>query len=136
MSAYEIVSSLLLLATLVVLAIYTGKTATIARAAVEQGEVAQKPCMIVLPLPELPLEPGSPRENRLHLEFLQDDAPSVRFKNVGNGPALKAGYGIETRAEEIEGRPCPDMEVGREFDTGVRAIFSMNRHSSKSPMKA
>lgn len=88
MTGYEIVSSVLLLSTLIVLIVYTAKTATIARAAIEQSEAAQKPCVIVS-------APWMGREGTEHEDRAVDwteRGPSLMIWNFGNGPALKVDF--------------------------------------------
>lgn len=89
MAAYEIVSSLLLLATLVVLIVYTRKTATIARAAIEQSEAAQKP-FVIIQAPWMGRE-GTERESRA-VDWTQLATGSLTIMNIGNGPALKVDF--------------------------------------------
>lgn len=92
MGAYEVVSSLFLLATLVVLIVYTAKTATIARAAVDQVEATQKPCL----LPEIPpigdWAPGAADEPLTSDPDWQNVTLGPNLRNVGTGPALKVAF--------------------------------------------
>jgi hypothetical protein len=118
---YYIVSSLLLLGTLGVLIIYTAKTATIARAAIEQSEAAQKPCVVVTSLfmgrSDVRLPPTTP------VSWDSWGSTTIVIANIGNGPALNVDFGFVDAPEEAHSqreRPLPyilpiDVVAGRNY---------------------
>jgi hypothetical protein len=119
MAAYEIISSLLLLATLVVLIVYTWKTATIARAAIEQSEAAQKPCVVLASTAFVGREGVWRERPAINWEELSHDVLTIT--NIGNGPAMKVDFDFmdaPPHAHPKRERPLQYLGVGDVGSTG------------------
>ena len=98
-------------------------SAKLVEAAMEQVEAAHVPCIVVEPLPELPLNPEHRFKERTDAEEMMElkaPGPSLIFTNVGNGPALDVEYHIETDNGDLAARPFDYLPKGASFPTGVR----------------
>jgi hypothetical protein len=94
-SAAAIATLIVLLITLFKISDYVGETKKIAVAAIEQAEASQKPCLVVAaePRSDLTTIMGAPAA-------MQIPPGSVRYINIGPGPAISIGITIEKKNGE------------------------------------
>jgi hypothetical protein len=123
LTPYQLVASVLSLATLIVLFIYAWDTKRIKEAAEEQAEGIQKPCVVVELQPNLFVASG---ESNLTGRFvLRTLTGNMTLRNIGQGPAIDVRIKFldqQSADETVAEWPCPSVafiEARESFRVGV-----------------